>query len=97
MFTEHGDLRFVERGRLPIDRGRLMGQLQRPTGLLVPVRSIESDKLNPFFPTGITYLQETDRYVIADYENRWISLYELNGKFVSRFGMGKLLGKNNYT
>ena len=27
-----------------------------------------------------------------DYENRWVSVFEAKGKFISRFGMGKLLG-----
>jgi tripartite motif-containing protein 2/3 len=56
------------------ERGRTVGQLQRPTGVAE-------------FPS-------TNQYVVADYENRWVSIFEPNGKFASRFGMGKLLGQS---
>lgn len=55
------------------ERGRLVGQMQRPTGIAI-------------FP-------DTGQYLIADYENKWVNIYEPNGKFASRFGMGKLLGE----
>ncbi|XP_046644057.1 tripartite motif-containing protein 2-like [Daphnia pulicaria] len=66
------DLQFGCLGRLAIDRGRLLGQIQRPT--------------------GIASMPEKDQFIVADYENRWMSVFEMKGKFVSRFGMGKLQG-----
>jgi hypothetical protein len=38
-------------------------------------------------------MPEKEQFIVADYENRWMSIFEAKGKFVSRFGMGKLLGK----
>ncbi|KAI9565200.1 hypothetical protein GHT06_008981 [Daphnia sinensis] len=66
------EIQFSSHGSLPIARGRLLGQLQRPT--------------------GIAFLPEGDQFIVADYENRWVSLFEARGKFLSRFGMGKLQG-----
>ncbi|XP_032779097.1 tripartite motif-containing protein 2 [Daphnia magna] len=66
------EIQFSSFGSLPIVRGRLLGQLQRPT--------------------GIAFLPEGDQFIVADYENRWVSLFEARGKFLSRFGMGKLQG-----
>jgi hypothetical protein len=37
-------------------------------------------------------MPEKDQFIVADYENRWMSVFEMKGKFVSRFGMGKLQG-----
>lgn len=45
--------------------------------------------------TGIAFLPEGDQFIVADYENRWVSLFEARGKFLSRFGMGKLQGTSN--
>lgn len=33
---------------------------------------------------------------MADYENKWVSIFEPSGKYVSRIGNGKLLGKLLY-
>ncbi|GAB6023756.1 Tripartite motif-containing protein 2, variant 2 [Chamberlinius hualienensis] len=42
-------------------------------------------------PTGVTCLANGNT-VIADYDNKWVSVFEPCGKFVSRVGVGKLLG-----
>ena len=42
-------------------------------------------------PTGVAALSNGN-YVVADYENKWISIFEPSGKFVTRIGHGKLLG-----
>ncbi|XP_068250054.1 tripartite motif-containing protein 3-like isoform X3 [Palaemon carinicauda] len=42
-------------------------------------------------PTGVAALPNGN-YVVADYENKWISIFEPSGKFVTRIGHGKLLG-----
>ncbi|CAL4097070.1 unnamed protein product [Meganyctiphanes norvegica] len=42
-------------------------------------------------PTGVASLPNGN-YVVADYENKWISIFEPSGKYVSRIGNGKLLG-----
>lgn len=57
-------LRFGTRGRLP-------GQLQRPTGVSVSAFG---------------------NYLVADYDNKWVSVFDLDGKYLSKIGVGKLLG-----
>lgn len=47
-------------------------------------------------PTGVAVLPNGN-YAVADYENKWISIYEQNGKYLSRFGIGKLLGPKGIT
>ncbi|KAG7173740.1 Tripartite motif-containing protein 2-like 2 [Homarus americanus] len=42
-------------------------------------------------PTGVSALPNGN-YVVADYENKWVSIFEPSGKYVSRIGHGKLLG-----
>lgn len=42
-------------------------------------------------PTGVAVMPNGN-YIAADYENKWISLFESNGKFINRIGVGKLLG-----
>lgn len=42
-------------------------------------------------PTGVSVMPNGN-YVVADYENKWVSIFEPNGKFVNRIGTGKLLG-----
>ncbi|KAK3854735.1 hypothetical protein Pcinc_038802, partial [Petrolisthes cinctipes] len=42
-------------------------------------------------PTGVSALPNGN-YVVADYENKWISIFEPSGKYVTRIGNGKLLG-----
>ncbi|XP_064079014.1 tripartite motif-containing protein 3-like isoform X3 [Macrobrachium nipponense] len=42
-------------------------------------------------PTGVAALPNGN-YVVADYENKWVSIFEPSGKFVTRIGHGKLLG-----
>lgn len=43
-------------------------------------------------PTGVAALLN-GHYAVADYENRWVSIFEPSGKYVTRIGHGKLLGK----
>ncbi|RXG68298.1 Tripartite motif-containing protein 2 [Armadillidium vulgare] len=42
-------------------------------------------------PTGVAALLN-GHYAVADYENRWVSIFEPSGKYVTRIGHGKLLG-----
>jgi tripartite motif-containing protein 2/3 len=42
-------------------------------------------------PAGVTVLQNGN-FAVADYDNKCVSVYEPNGKFVNRIGAGKLLG-----
>ncbi|XP_071547968.1 tripartite motif-containing protein 3-like isoform X2 [Panulirus ornatus] len=42
-------------------------------------------------PTGVAALPNGN-YIVADYENKWVSIFEPTGKYVSRIGHGKLLG-----
>lgn len=42
-------------------------------------------------PTGVAALPNGN-YVVADYENKWVSIFEPSGKFITRIGHGKLLG-----
>ena len=43
-------------------------------------------------PTGVA-LMHNGNLAIADYDNKCVSVFEPNGKFVNRIGVGKLLGK----
>ena len=52
-------------------RGRLPGQLQRPTGLAITREGLVA---------------------VSDYENKCVSLFNLDGKYRNRIGAGKLLG-----
>ena len=52
-------------------RGRLPGQLQRPTGLAITREGLVA---------------------VSDYENKCVSLFDLDGKYRNRIGAGKLLG-----
>ncbi|XP_071043399.1 tripartite motif-containing protein 2 isoform X2 [Parasteatoda tepidariorum] len=47
-------------------------------------------------PTGVTTLPNGN-YAVADYENKWISIHDPKGKYVSRIGIGKLLGPKGVT
>lgn len=47
-------------------------------------------------PTGVTVLPNGN-FVVADYENKWVSIYDAYGKYVSRLGIGKLLGPKGVT
>lgn len=47
-------------------------------------------------PTGVASLPD-GHYIVADYENRWISVFEPSGKYVNRIGKGNLLGKDHET
>ncbi|XP_045594041.2 tripartite motif-containing protein 3 isoform X2 [Procambarus clarkii] len=42
-------------------------------------------------PTGVAALPNGN-YVVADYENKWVSIFEPSGKYINRIGNGKLLG-----
>nr|XP_053636706.1 tripartite motif-containing protein 3-like isoform X5 [Cherax quadricarinatus] len=42
-------------------------------------------------PTGVAALPNGN-YVVADYENKWVSIFEPSGKYISRIGHGKLIG-----
>ncbi|XP_022243713.1 tripartite motif-containing protein 2-like isoform X1 [Limulus polyphemus] len=42
-------------------------------------------------PTGVA-VTANGNYVIADYENKLLSIFDPSGKYVSRMGVGKLLG-----
>lgn len=42
-------------------------------------------------PTGVAALPNGN-YVVADYENKWVSVFEPSGKYITRLGHGKLLG-----
>lgn len=43
-------------------------------------------------PTGVAALPNGN-YVVADYENKWVSVFEPSGKYITRLGHGKLLGE----
>ena len=45
-------------------------------------------------PTGVA-LMHNGNLAVSDYDNKCVTVYEPNGKFVNRIGAGKLLG-NNY-
>ncbi|XP_076046814.1 tripartite motif-containing protein 2-like isoform X2 [Oratosquilla oratoria] len=47
-------------------------------------------------PTGVSVLPN-GHYVVADYENKWVSIFEPSGKYVRRLGHGKLLGPKGVT
>ncbi|CAB4066675.1 TRIM2_3 [Lepeophtheirus salmonis] len=42
-------------------------------------------------PTGVAVLANGN-YAIADYDNKWVSIFEPTGKFINKIGTGKLLG-----
>ena len=42
-------------------------------------------------PTGVALMQNGN-LAVSDYDNKCVSVYEPNGKFVNRIGAGKLLG-----
>lgn len=44
-------------------------------------------------PTGVAALPNGN-YVVADYENKWVSVFEPSGKYITRLGHGKLLGES---
>lgn len=46
-------------------------------------------------PTGVCVLPNGN-YAVADYDNKWVSIFDPLGKFVSKIGSGKLLGKELY-
>ena len=37
-------------------------------------------------------LFQNGNVALADYENKWVSIHEANGKFLMKLGSGKLLG-----
>jgi tripartite motif-containing protein 2/3 len=45
-------------------------------------------------PTGIAALPTSGNLVVADYENRCLSIFDPDGRFVSRMGVNKLLGES---
>jgi hypothetical protein len=45
-------------------------------------------------PVGVAVLPSNGNIAIADYDNKWISIFDPTGKFMSRIGHGKLLGKH---
>jgi len=47
-------------------------------------------------PVGVAILSNGN-IAIADYDNKWISIFDPTGKFMSRIGHGKLLGNSKYT
>jgi tripartite motif-containing protein 2/3 len=47
-------------------------------------------------PTGVA-LMHNGNLAISDYDNKCVSVFEPNGKFVNRIGAGKLLGKTLFT
>lgn len=42
-------------------------------------------------PTGICHLPN-GHIAVADYDNKWVSVFDQMGKFVNKIGAGKLLG-----
>ncbi|XP_059142876.1 tripartite motif-containing protein 2-like [Physella acuta] len=42
-------------------------------------------------PTGVAATQNGN-YLVADYDNKWISVFSQDGKYISRIGIGKLQG-----
>ncbi|XP_035680696.1 tripartite motif-containing protein 2-like [Branchiostoma floridae] len=42
-------------------------------------------------PTGVT-VSHNGNYIVADYDNKWVSVFGPDGKFINKFGSGKLLG-----
>ena len=43
-------------------------------------------------PTGVCSLPNGN-VAVADYDNKWVSIFDAAGKFVNKVGTGKLLGK----
>uniref|UniRef100_A0A4W5LTR3 Uncharacterized protein n=1 Tax=Hucho hucho TaxID=62062 RepID=A0A4W5LTR3_9TELE len=42
-------------------------------------------------PTGVTMDMNGD-IIVADYDNRWVSIFSSDGKFKNKIGAGRLLG-----
>ena len=42
-------------------------------------------------PTGVT-VTINGNYLVADYDNRWVSVFGPDGKYINKIGTGKLLG-----
>ena len=47
-------------------------------------------------PTGVTVLRD-GRIAVSDYDNKWISIHEPGGKFISKVGGSRLLGPKGVT
>ncbi|XP_074650462.1 tripartite motif-containing protein 2-like [Tubulanus polymorphus] len=47
-------------------------------------------------PTGV-FVTMYGNYVVADYDNRWVSIYSPDGKYLNKIGQGKLLGPKGIT
>lgn len=43
-------------------------------------------------PTGVAVVPSNDNILIADYDCKWISVFDRTGRYIRRFGQGKLLG-----
>ena len=43
-------------------------------------------------PIGLATLESDNKIFVCDYENKCVSIYDLNGKYQSKFGLNKLLG-----
>ena len=67
-------------------RGRAEGQLQRPTGIVLT--KVSGPPLNP--PLGTVTQQGL--IAVSDYDNKCVTLFDMDGKFRSRLGAGKMLG-----
>jgi len=44
-------------------------------------------------PTGVCVLPTTGHYAVSDYDNKCVSVFDAQGKYLHRVGHGKLLGK----
>ena len=47
-------------------------------------------------PTGVTVLRD-GRVAVSDYDNKWVSIHEPGGKFISKMGGTRLLGPKGVT
>ena len=47
-------------------------------------------------PTGVTVLRD-GRIAVSDYDNKWVSIHEPGGKWVSKIGGSRLLGPKGVT
>ncbi|ESO07943.1 hypothetical protein HELRODRAFT_110232 [Helobdella robusta] len=72
-------------------------------GQCVQIFSLEGDCLLKFGvkgrspgqmqrPTSVTFTPDGQNILVSDYENKWIGIYTIEGKFLSRLGHGKLVG-----
>lgn len=43
-------------------------------------------------PTGVAVNPTNDNILIADYDCKWISVFDRTGRYIRRFGQGRLLG-----